>query len=87
MKTYLKLPKHTRLKDPKAIKAARRDRCELCGDTWELQVHHIKHRASGGHDEPRNLICLCAECHTKVHVGEISKRRIKAIVQKREGLQ
>jgi 5-methylcytosine-specific restriction endonuclease McrA len=86
MKTYLKFPKHTRLKDPKAIKAARRDRCELCGNTWMLQVHHIKHKASGGDDEPRNLICLCAECHTKVHCGEISRHRIRSIVKKREGL-
>lgn len=33
----------------------------------ELEVHHIKHVADGGTDEPENLITLCAECHLKRH--------------------
>ncbi|MGB9660671.1 MAG: HNH endonuclease [Moorellaceae bacterium] len=66
-----------RRRDRKAVQLARRDRCEVCGSTWGLQVHHIKSRGSGGEDTPDNLICLCVECHTKAHNGQIPKEVLK----------
>lgn len=29
--------------------------------------HHKKWRASGGSDDPSNLVVLCGRCHAKVH--------------------
>jgi 5-methylcytosine-specific restriction protein A len=33
----------------------------------DLQVHHILPVASGGGDEPSNLVTLCRNCHKKRH--------------------
>lgn len=71
--------KHKRIEDPAAIKAARRIRCELCGDTWGCQVHHIIPRGRHGHgdDTPENLITLCCRCHTDAHSGKLTKKMIR----------
>jgi len=74
--------KPKRTKSRNAIRAARKDRCQVCGSTWELQVHHIKSRGSGGGDVPENLICLCVECHTKAHAGRIPKWYLRSIAEK-----
>jgi 5-methylcytosine-specific restriction endonuclease McrA len=72
------LEKPKRVKDRKAIEAARKPHCEFCGIWGKGQVHHIKSRGSGGHDTPDNLIHLCVECHTRVHAGRISKAELLA---------
>jgi len=44
--------------------------CQLCFDQfiWEiLTIHHIKPRWRGGTNDPQNLICLCFNCHAKIH--------------------
>lgn len=38
----------------------------------KLHVHHIIFRSNGGSDDESNLICLCSECHKKLHLGQIS---------------
>ena len=58
------------------IKRARKDYCEVCGDPYMLEIHHIKTKASGGEDYLENLICLCRVCHTKAHNGQISKEQL-----------
>lgn len=50
----------------------RRDghRCVQCGGDLKADgahVHHLLPRASGGTDEPANLISLCPMCHAAVH--------------------
>lgn len=47
----------------------RRDRwrCQCCGRTEDLQVHHIEPRGHLGDDAEQNLITLCAECHGRLH--------------------
>jgi 5-methylcytosine-specific restriction endonuclease McrA len=40
-------------------------RCTECGETRDLQVHHIVPRQLGGPDEPSNLVTLCAACHRR----------------------
>ena len=68
-------PKRPRLRlDPEAYKALReqvlaRDswRCQNCGAAENLQVHHIQSRSKLGHDNPENLIALCAKCHEALH--------------------
>jgi 5-methylcytosine-specific restriction endonuclease McrA len=42
-------------------------RCQLCGASKDLQVHHLKSRGNLGDDTMRNLITLCAKCHEALH--------------------
>lgn len=47
--------------------------CQVCkAKKVRLEVHHIKYRSQGGTDDLDNLITLCADCHKKVHAGELS---------------
>ena len=39
--------------------AADRGRCAWCGNREDLEVDHVRPRAHGGLDLPRNLMCLC----------------------------
>ena len=49
----------------------RRDgwRCQSCGTMSNLEVHHKEFRSQSGEDSERNLITLCAACHTSLHHG------------------
>ena len=38
-------------------------RCEICGRTTGLQIHHIVRRSQLGSDKLDNLILLCWNCH------------------------
>ncbi|MGH9680385.1 MAG: HNH endonuclease [Candidatus Acidiferrales bacterium] len=42
-------------------------RCQGCGRTESLQVHHIKPRGRLGDDAEENLITLCSDCHQACH--------------------
>jgi len=45
-------------------------RCQLCGrggNKIKLETHHITPVSKGGSNNPRNLICLCQECHRLRH--------------------
>ena len=69
------LRKRPRLKlDPTTYKELRdqvlaRDgwRCQHCGSSRNLQVHHLRARNKLGDDAPENLITLCADCHARQH--------------------
>jgi len=69
--------KPCRVRDPQAIKAARREACELCG-AWcpEGHVHHARSKGAGGDDVRWNLIFLCPLCHHGVHAGNISRQAV-----------
>lgn len=42
--------------------------CQLCHVNPSEDVHHIRPRSlQGAEFDPRNLICLCRECHINVH--------------------
>lgn len=47
------------------LQARRRDNdvCQMCGDTKDLSVHHIKPKRKGGGHELHNLVTLCRDCH------------------------
>ncbi len=42
-------------------------RCQGCGRTTQLQVHHLRFRSRSGEDVENNLITLCASCHERAH--------------------
>jgi 5-methylcytosine-specific restriction endonuclease McrA len=44
-------------------------RCQLCGRSAELQIHHVRFRSRLGNDELNNLITLCVRCHRLQHEG------------------
>jgi len=43
-------------------------RCQQCGSSENLQVHHIRPRSKLGGDEDENLITLCSPCHRQIHL-------------------
>jgi 5-methylcytosine-specific restriction endonuclease McrA len=47
------------------------NKCEYCGSTEKLTVHHIKPRSSNPElsFEPSNLVILCEKCHNHIHNG------------------
>jgi len=42
-------------------------KCQNCGRSSELQVHHIQFRSHLGDDREENLVTLCADCHRELH--------------------
>jgi 5-methylcytosine-specific restriction endonuclease McrA len=44
-------------------------RCQNCGRTRELQVHHLRFRSALGDDDLANLITLCFSCHKEIHTA------------------
>jgi 5-methylcytosine-specific restriction endonuclease McrA len=42
-------------------------RCQSCGTTSNLKVHHKQFRSRSGQDSEENLITLCSTCHASVH--------------------
>jgi 5-methylcytosine-specific restriction endonuclease McrA len=42
-------------------------KCQNCGSSQNLQVHHQQLRSQQGSDEESNLITLCAKCHEALH--------------------
>jgi hypothetical protein len=83
----MKFAKHPRLVDRKAIAAARRKSCEVCGSTLGLEVHHVFSRGAGGPDLDLNLITLCWTCHhCKIPTGALPRSTLLAIVSRRVGI-
>jgi len=42
-------------------------RCQNCGSSNDLHVHHLEKRSKLGDDTVDNLITLCAICHHTQH--------------------
>jgi 5-methylcytosine-specific restriction endonuclease McrA len=42
-------------------------RCQQCGSTTQLEVHHQEFRSHGGANAELNLITLCSRCHQQCH--------------------
>lgn len=78
------IPKPKRIVNKKLLKEMRLPYCELCGNSFNTEVHHIVSRAAGGDDVRENLVCLCFRCHTIAHYGGITKERLREIVARRE---
>ena len=53
-------------------------RCQNCGSSNELHVHHLAKRSELGDDALDNLITLCAACHQAQHNFPTSARNLPA---------
>lgn len=82
----MQILKHKRIKDRKAIQAARKNCCDLCGAYAGIEPHHIFTVGSGGGDIAINLIQLCSSCHISTHNGKIARQELLEVVARREGL-
>lgn len=46
-------------------------KCKKCKSTENLHAHHLSYENRGDDFEKFDLICLCKECHEKIHkLGE-----------------
>ena len=69
-------PKRPRIKlatdayEPVRLKVLTRDgwKCQNCGSSRNLQVHHQIFRSQAGDDSEFNLITLCSTCHERMHL-------------------
>ena len=69
------LPKQPRLRlDSKSYERLREEvlrrdgwRCQCCGSSSSLEIHHKELRSHSGDDSEENLITLCAGCHSLAH--------------------
>ncbi len=54
--------------------------CQICGKTGgKLEVHHIVFKKQGGSDRMDNLVCLCKDCHEKIHKNELTfNKKVKS---------
>ena len=48
-------------------------RCQRCGSSTDLQVHHMKRRSQLGSDVEENLITLCSVCHREIHLLALAR--------------
>jgi len=53
----------------KRVLARDNHRCQNCGCTLHLQVHHVEWRVNGGKTEEDLLASLCTRCHSMIHQG------------------
>lgn len=69
-------------KKRREIKALYGGKCALCGDTKNLQVHHIVsiNVLPELKLDNNNLIPLCPECHSLAHNGIISQTKLKSMI-------
>lgn len=55
--------------------------CQMCGNALATEVHHIRELSKATSDlemyslgfDINNLMCLCSECHHKIHSGNVKK--------------
>lgn len=68
-KAYLKSPEWTAKRD--RLRVLRGERCERCGSSDRLEVHHPKYRDSWGsilgRERDDQLELLCHDCHRSAH--------------------
>jgi hypothetical protein len=62
--------------------------CKKCkAKNVRLEVHHILERINGGTDTPNNLITLCTNCHSKIHMGSVELGKKKQVSKTKHATQ
>ncbi len=41
--------------------------CDVCGEGYRSDPHHIRSKGSGGDDVESNIISCCRICHSNIH--------------------
>lgn len=54
-------------------------RCEMCGNFYPVDYHHIYHRSQLGLGIEQNCILLCRQCHEEFHSHKMRDMRHKAL--------
>src|ERR1700681_4926597 len=54
-------------------------RCQRCGCSKNLDVHHIIRRSALGDDAETNLITLCRKCHQLLHASAAAQFGYRSI--------
>jgi 5-methylcytosine-specific restriction endonuclease McrA len=49
-------------------------RCQKCGCSKNLDVHHLRRLSALGDDVEPNLITVCRECHQNLHTSAVELR-------------
>ena len=44
--------------------------CRICGTGINLRVHHVNYEHVGTEQELDDVVTLCEECHSKVHIND-----------------
>lgn len=42
-------------------------KCQMCGTSEELQIHHITYDRLGNEDIHKDIVTLCKSCHRDIH--------------------
>ncbi len=63
--------------------ASQRGQCEVCCRPAKTCGHHLSSRGSGGDDRDENIVAVCIPCHHDIHMGLISRDRLRAIIAAR----
>ena len=73
-KAYLRSPEWLHLREL----ALKRDgyTCRLCGTGINLRVHHINYEHIGTELEFDDVVTLCNECHSKVHLKDFFHKEV-----------
>lgn len=59
--------------------------CVYCGNMHNIQIHHYIERSLNGLGIKENLVCLCVECHMRLHSndkGNVIKKTVKKYLDK-----
>lgn len=59
-------------KKQKSITLIRKTKCECCGDSENLVIHHISY-------SPVEIITLCSKCHSILHHCLLKRKKVKKI--------
>jgi 5-methylcytosine-specific restriction endonuclease McrA len=66
--TYLQTPHWKKVSSEAKERAG--NRCQVCGSTIALDVHHSNY-LSFWHEDPQDVVCLCHKCHEIYHFTDI----------------
>lgn len=56
-------------------------RCVNCGNTEDLEYHHIVPVGAGGTNNISNFICLCYKCHQLLHLDKDAKTNHSELIK------
>lgn len=55
--------------------------CIICGETNNLENHHVRPRSEGGTDEFTNMITLCSFHHGEIHGFQTERKNIGILIK------